>query len=767
MRTFIAQPHRLSAPGPPRRLRLAGGYRVKAEGRSALPLIALLLVGSSASAAVGVEAFASRPAAEIKLRVSLVEARDSAPDPLHGQLDLRWRSVRAPNFEFIATGASGPEFALPVGPGHTYVGSLKEDPGSRAAATLTPDGWRGVILTGDGRTWRFGATDAGPTSAAPASPAAESQLRAHLQTELRNPIEDLKMAKFSHQSDLPTEPSGLPAECGVVQAELALDCSYSCFEFKGQDLDRVLAFFESTINELNLIYVRDVRIEYTLGRAVVRTSPDDDPYYGLDFWDKLDVVRDEWKTGQWGSSHDQAALVDGDARGSGLAWVGTVCTESRYSINSFSGETVIGVMRHELGHNWGCSHYEGGSPEGPTIMSGNSIARFSGPEKDKIMAHRATRDCLVDLGDYPEPIPPYAHFDDYKVGTCETVVLEVLENDEDANCDALRIEDWVRNTPLGSVVRRQGDALLYVASSEPGLDEFTYTIADSDDRTAVGNIRVSLESAAPGIPKAQMAVVRVDSEQGDTPAENAIDDDPRTIWYTKWRPIADPLPHEIVLDLGDEGRVWGFDYLPRQDGSPYGQIADYELSLSRDDITWGAPVATGTWIKGLAKKSLRFDGQRARFVRLVALSEVDGNPWTSAAELTVHADLLQVSTDPAVRGQNALVGVRGARPGERVDLVVGRNGIGCGPCPDLLGGRCLDVARPARSLGSAEANDAGEAEFQVLVPDDLPDESIAIQAVIRRGPGGRDSVASAAINVMIVDPSPTAAPGLHGWPPPQ
>ncbi len=194
-------------------------------------------------------------------------------------------------------------------------------------------------------------------------------------------------------------------------------------------------------------------MEYLLGRTVVRTTPEEDPYYGLAFFDKLDAVHDEWNSGAWGTEHDQAALVDGDGDGSGLAWVATVCTSLRYSINGFTGRLPVVVMRHELGHNWGSGHCEGGSPEGPTIMSGNSIPRFSGPEKEKMMPHRDSRDCLVTLGPYPTPISPYAHFDDELAARCTTRPLDVLANDEDANCQVPEIAEWDRVTELGARVR--------------------------------------------------------------------------------------------------------------------------------------------------------------------------------------------------------------------------------------------------------------------------------------------------------------------------
>jgi endo-alpha-N-acetylgalactosaminidase len=135
-----------------------------------------------------------------------------------------------------------------------------------------------------------------------------------------------------------------------------------------------------------------------------------------------------------------------------------------------------------------------------------------------------------------------------------------------------------------------------------------------------------------------MSLVRVDSEEihsGDGRGENALDGDPSSIWHTEWY-YSDPVhPHKIVIDLGYDRQVCGFSYLPRQDGSYNGGIAAYEFYVSTDDQNWGNPVATGIFPRISDKQEVAFDARHARYVRLVALSEVAGNAWTSAAEIEV------------------------------------------------------------------------------------------------------------------------------------
>jgi hypothetical protein len=61
---------------------------------------------------------------------------------------------------------------------------------------------------------------------------------------------------------------------------------------------------------------------------------------------------------------------------------------------------------------------------------------------------------------------------------------------------------------------------------------------------------------------------------------------------------------------------------------PNGRIADFEVYVE-DEL-----VATGTWPDGVGRHEVRFETVvRGRRLRLVALSEVNGNAFASLAEL--------------------------------------------------------------------------------------------------------------------------------------
>ena len=95
-------------------------------------------------------------------------------------------------------------------------------------------------------------------------------------------------------------------------------------------------------------------------------------------------------------------------------------------------------------------------------------------------------------------------------------------------------------------------------------------------------------------------------------------------------------PHELVVDLGSARRIEGLLYVPRQD-SPNGRVKDFEIRLSDDGKTWGKAVAAGSWPNEPALQYVALPAQTSRYVQLRGLSEVEGRPIMSAAEVAVES----------------------------------------------------------------------------------------------------------------------------------
>ncbi len=64
-----------------------------------------------------------------------------------------------------------------------------------------------------------------------------------------------------------------------------------------------------------------------------------------------------------------------------------------------------------------------------------------------------------------------------------------------------------------------------------------------------------------------------------------------------------------------------------------GCIGQYEVYVSTDGTNWGTAVATGAFANDASQKDVRSTAKTGQYSRLRAVSEVAGNPWTSAAEI--------------------------------------------------------------------------------------------------------------------------------------
>jgi hypothetical protein len=153
----------------------------------------------------------------------------------------------------------------------------------------------------------------------------------------------------------------------------------------------------------------------------------------------------------------------------------------------------------------------------------------------------------------------------------------------------------------------------------------------------------------PMVPKTGWSVSYVDSQETSCfngAAANAIDGNSSTMWHTQFCPASTPMPHEIQINMGASYTLSAFQYLPRQDGCANGWIKQYEFYVSTDGVNWGTPVATGTFNYGNLSTTcpgagvpaallVSFPPTTGKYFRLCALSEINGNPWTAAAEINV------------------------------------------------------------------------------------------------------------------------------------
>lgn len=156
-----------------------------------------------------------------------------------------------------------------------------------------------------------------------------------------------------------------------------------------------------------------------------------------------------------------------------------------------------------------------------------------------------------------------------------------------------------------------------------------------------GGEEVKTSATFERIEKVPVEVVYVSSEEGPDGgyAKNLVDNDPSTIWHTMYSITVPKYPHWVDFDCGETKLIKGFSYLPRQDGSPNGNIKGYKVQVSQDGKTWSDTVCEGNFENNAKEKKVLFtQPMKARYLRFTALSSQNGADFASGAEFNVLAE---------------------------------------------------------------------------------------------------------------------------------
>ena len=93
-----------------------------------------------------------------------------------------------------------------------------------------------------------------------------------------------------------------------------------------------------------------------------------------------------------------------------------------------------------------------------------------------------------------ENTPPKARFDHARVKQKESVVIDVLSNDSDADGDDLEITSVTQGRK--GVVSIEDNQIIYTADNHHGWDSFTYTVSDGKGGTAIAKVRVIIQRSS-------------------------------------------------------------------------------------------------------------------------------------------------------------------------------------------------------------------------------------------------------------------------------
>lgn len=361
---------------------------------------------------------------------------------------VRRHAVRTARCTLLVSGEAGALVPSPLAPARTWRGELADDTSIRVAVSFDEDDRiTGVVHDDLGSTWGiepvdrrmagaatdlhvvYRADDVMPTDAVCAT---TDDLRVELPELGRGPEADaaamlaVQDDRFDPQDPDPSflaemmarlaagdgggGPMDGPEGLTDSRAQIAFEADFPYYQLNGSSVDQTVADIDAVMNAVGLIYESQTGICYTTTGYVVRTSAGADPYATTDPVELIFAMRSEWNA-NINLPHDVGHLFTGrnlDGSTVGIAFVGVICTNSRYGLSqsrftsNFTNRTQL--TAHELGHNWNACHCNlsectGGAGDPDCgIMNAfiNGATVFGSRSITTIEAHRQSRFCLDD-----------------------------------------------------------------------------------------------------------------------------------------------------------------------------------------------------------------------------------------------------------------------------------------------------------------------------------------------------------------------------------
>lgn len=224
----------------------------------------------------------------------------------------------------------------------------------------------------------------------------------------------------------------------------------------------------------------------------------------------------------------------------------------------------------------------------------------------------------------------------YELMLNDQIILATMETLDN---NTVRIKHLVSNLPDGHYIAK--------ARAGSGIDlsdwsnECIFDIGVPIPLTAPTNLQlITIEEEPVKLSQENWTLLYVNSEetiQANTPATKAFDGDSNTQWHTEWAGMAHP--HEIQIDLEATYSINELSYLPRQDNSENGMVKDYEIYISNDTSSWGEPIVIGTYPSSKEAQITTFLPIEGRYLKFVALSEINNERWTAIAEINLMGTL--------------------------------------------------------------------------------------------------------------------------------
>lgn len=328
-------------------------------------------------------------------------------------LRLRPHSVLSPGFELRAGGSELQTIPTPTEV--TYRGEVDGEPVSGVAAALRDGSFEAYIYIGSSN-WSVQPL----RDVAAMSPASTHVTYRHLDILAT----DVRCGQGARAVD-PRVPQASASRGGQPNAvlrecEIALDCNNEYYARNGRNTTRTFQAATALINQVDVIYRREVEICYRIPTILIRTTKvyQNGPQVGcVSGPDLLEEFRTRWRNSHTNIHRDVAHMLSGWGSWSGIigcASLSVVCSQrSGFAVsrvvNSNAGRNT-GLVAHELGHNWSSGHCNS-APPCYIMCSGiggcaRDLTRFSTFAKTRINNFKNSRTCLSDCC----PAASYTYF---------------------------------------------------------------------------------------------------------------------------------------------------------------------------------------------------------------------------------------------------------------------------------------------------------------------------------------------------------------------
>lgn len=270
---------------------------------------------------------------------------------------LARHELRAPGFQLIEQSATG-AVVHPTPACVTYRGGLLELPNARVAASVVD----GML---DGRVYLppAGPGQLGETWAVQAARRLDPRAGRSLHVVYRAADTlPLPFACATDTSGASTSPVlGTPDYTAVC--EIAIEADREYWQIHSSSVTQTQNDITAVMNQVDFIYFRDCDVTYTITTIVVTTG---NVYSSNDPQVLLSQFANRWNTVNSSIPRDVAHLFTGRNLSGliGFAYIGVVCSpNSGYGLSQgyFTSNlnARVGLVSHELGHNFGAVHCDG------------------------------------------------------------------------------------------------------------------------------------------------------------------------------------------------------------------------------------------------------------------------------------------------------------------------------------------------------------------------------------------------------------------------